>query len=874
MLVRPRRGRRHGARLLVIFFTIVSRNYLAYALTLMQSLAAHHPESRRYVALADRAAGDPDLENPLFGLIGIEELGLPDFDAFTFRYDILELNTAIKPYVFRYLRARHPDDAIIYLDPDVCVVAPLHSAAQLLAEGALALLTPHLNAPVSDDRHPGELAILRSGTYNLGFIAIGAHDQAKGLIDWWADKLEFGCVADPSSGLFTDQKWMDLVPGLFPDVRILRDDGYNLAYWNLAQRRVDRVDGRWTVNAQELVFVHFSGVDVDQPSLFSRHQDRYRRSDLGALEPLYTDYLGRLAANGHARHRAKPYAFGTFPDGEPVTRPLRAVYRQYFDKGCAEAELQPWQMRREGYDLPCDELAPRAGAPVTRLMLATWRLRPDLHAAFDLGEREGREGFVRWYLRCAAREFGIPARHIEPVRSAFGRGDAVIPRWDASGRARIAGVMPRLSAASLALIDWSCRQRWALTLYRRIPARWRHRLRRGLERAAFVPAAPGAPSAPPPVAAPSASDGLNLVGYARGEFGVAEVLRNFAAVLRDAGLPFSVRNVEIGVASRQNDRRLDADLDDTLPQDVTLFCINADQMPVVHEHLGASAFAGRYTIGCWFWELERFPSRWHGAFALVDEIWVLSDFVRDAIAACTDKPVHVMPLALQLPPQPALPRHALGLPDDAFVVLSSFDFNSWMTRKNPQAAIAAFRAAFPPMRRDVRLLIKTINGERQPSALRTLREAAAGDDRIEIRDGFLDREGMWALQAACDAYLSLHRSEGFGLGLAECMALGRPVVATAYSGNLQFMDAGNSALVPYRLVPVAEGDYPDWHGQHWADPDVQAAAALLRRLADDPAEASRLGRNARESLLRRFSAEAGAAAIRARLAQIRAARLR
>jgi glycosyltransferase involved in cell wall biosynthesis len=873
MLARPA-GRHRGARLLVIFFTIVSRNYLGYALTLMQSLAAQHPDSRRYVALADRGDGDPDLDDPLFELVRIEDLDLPDFDAFVFRYDILELNTAIKPYVFRLLRQRHPDEAVIYLDPDVHVLAPLSAARALLEAGALAVLTPHLNAPTTDDRHPGELAILRSGTYNLGFVAIGAHEHATQLIAWWADKLEFGCIADPLAGLFTDQKWMDLVPGLFPDVHILRDDGYNLAYWNLAQRAVAHDGMRWTANADTLVFVHFSGVDVDRPHLFSRHQDRYRRGNLGALEPLYARYLECLVANEHARHRMKPYAFGAFGDGEPVTRPMRAVYRQYFDKGCSEAHLQPWQMPRDGYDLPCDEIAPRADAPITRLMYAAWKMRPDLHAAFDLGEREGREGFIRWYLRSAAREFRIPSRHIDPVRAAFSRGDGERAQWDAAGRARVSGTWPRLSAASLAVIDWSCRHRWALALYRRVPARWRHRLRRGLERSAFVPAAPEAPAATPLVAPPGASDGINLVGYARGEFGVAEILRNFADVLRHAQLPFGVRNVEIGIASRQNDRRLEADLDDTMRQDITLFCVNADQMPVVHEHFGPSAFAGRYNIGCWFWELERFPSRWHGAFDLVDEIWVLSDFVRNAITACTDKPVHVMPLALHSPQPAPLSRQALALPDDAFIVLASFDFNSWMTRKNPQAAIAAFRAAFPPERRDVRLLLKTINGQRLPAALRALHDAAADDDRIEVRDGFLDRAGMWALQAACDVYLSLHRSEGFGLGLAECMALARPVVATAYSGNLQFMDADNSGLVPYRLVPLAEGDYPDWRDQHWAEPDIAAAAALLRRLADDPAEARRLGAAARDSFARRFDTAVSAAAIRTRLGQIRAAALR
>lgn len=855
----------------VIFFTIVSRNYQAYALTLMQSLAAQHPHSHRYVAVADRDLGIDELADRGFDTIGIDELGLPDFDAFVFRYDILELNTALKPYVFRWLRKRHSSEALVYLDPDIDVLAPLSSVEDALAQGALAVLTPHLNAPMTDGGHPGELAILGSGTYNLGFVAIGAHPAADALIHWWADKLEFGCVADPAAGLFTDQKWMDLVPGLFPDVRILRDDGCNLAYWNLAQRAVAQRDGHWYANDRPLAFVHYSGVDVDRPQLFSRHQDRYRAGNIGALRSLYDDYLRRLASNGHHEYRHKPYAFAVFPDGEHIGRPMRAVYRQYFDKSCPQYEPHPLSMRREHYDEPCDELPQRDDLPITRLMYAAWRQRADLHGAFDLGEREGREAYVRWFLRSAGREFGIADRHLVSVRAALSRAAADAPRFDVHGdRRREAGAWPRISAMVLDLIDWSRRHRWALALYARTPARWRHRVLRRLEREAFVPQLDldhvAGPSTPQP---PSAHDGLNLIGYARGEFGVAEVLRNFAASLKHAGLPFSVRNIEIGVDSRQQDRRLEAHLSVELPQDINLFCVNADQMPAVHDHLGAAAFAGRYNIGCWFWELARFPERWHSSFALVDEIWVLSKFVRDAVAACTDKPVIVMPLAPPPPSKPPLPRSLLGLPDDEFVVLTSFDFNSWMTRKNPHAAISAFRSAFPPQRRDVRLLLKTINGQRQPQALNALREAIAGDERIELRDGFLDRDGMWALQACCDVYLSLHRAEGFGLHLIECMILGKAVVATAYSGNLEFMRADDSCLVPYTLVDVASNEYPEWRGQRWAEPDIDAAASYLRELADDPGHAHALGQAARRRLLRDFGPSAGADAVRARLATIR-----
>lgn len=858
----------------MIFFTVVSRNYQAYALTLMQALAAQHPHSRRYVALADRGAGSDELTNPLFEVVGIDELGLPDFDAFVFRYDILELNTALKPYVFRWLRQRHPDEALVYLDPDIDVLAPLSSVEDALKRGALAVLTPHLNAPMTDHGHPGELAILGSGTYNLGFVAIGAHAATDALIHWWADKLEFGCVADPAAGLFTDQKWMDLVPGLFPDVHILRDDGCNLAYWNLAQRTVAQRNGHWFANERPLAFVHYSGVDVDRPQLFSRHQDRYRAGNIGALRPLYDDYLRRLAANGHAEHRRRPYAFAAFPDGETISRPMRAVYRQYFDKGRTQYEARPLTMRRERYDEPCEELPQRGDLPITRLMYAAWRQRADLHGAFDLGERDGREGFIRWFLRSATREFGVADRHLAPVRAALSQAANDAPHFDVHGdRRRGAGTWPRLSALVLDLIDWSRRHRWALALYARTPARWRHGLRRRLERDAFVASMPqGEPAnaAAPP--APSNRDGLNLIGYARGEFGVAEILRNFAAALEHAALPFSVRNIEIGVDSRQQDRRMEPHLSLALPQDINLFCVNADQMPVVRDHLGAAAFAGRYNIGCWFWELERFPERWRGAFELVDEIWVLSRFVRDAVAACTDKPVIVMPLAPPPPSRPPLPRSLLGLPDDEFVLLTSFDFNSWMTRKNPQAAIAAFRAAFPPPRRDVRLLLKTINGQRQPQALNALREAIAGDERIELRDGFLDRNGMSALQACCDAYLSLHRAEGFGLHMVECMMLGKPVVATAYSGNLQFMREADGCLVPYTLIDVGPNEYPDWRGQRWAEPDIDAAAGHLRRLADDPGYAHALGQAARRRLLSDFGPAASTAAIRARLAEIRRTR--
>jgi len=850
-----------------VFFTIASRNYLAYAITLMQSIAEHHPDAPRYLILADLDEGDAALVDAPFATVLAEALALPDFDAFAFRYNIMEFNTAIKPYAFAHLRQLHPRAGIVYLDPDILVVAPLTQVEGAFADGALAVLTPHLLEPIDDDRHPGEREILASGTYNCGFVAIGAHAEADRLIAWWADRLEFGAFSDIAAGLFTDQKWVDLVPGLFSDVRILRDGGYNLAYWNLSQRPVSRRGLEWYAGKRPLVFAHFSGVDLDHPAQFSRHQNRHTQATIGELRSLYADYLDRLSANGHAEHRDKPYAFGRFIDGEPICDPVRAVYRRYFDKGAAQRQRYPFSMDRSLYDLPCDELPVRAAAPITRLMYAVWKMRADLQRAFDIGEAEGRAGFIRWFVSMGQAELEIPERHLQPVHRALAvrKTDDLHDQMQQEGRSTPTPAH-RACSLFLDLINWSCRFRFALRLYAMIPERMRNSVRGRLEHVAGKPAQVASTSTPE-------NSGINLVGYAHGEFGVAEILRRYAYTLRDSGVPFVVRNFDVGVASRQCDPSMQEFLSDECRHDVNLFCINADQMPIAREHLGDAVFAGRYNIGCWFWELENFPEQWHGAIDLVDEIWVTSPFVRDAIAACTSKPVHIVPVALGVELPRSYSRGEFGLADGTFLCLFSFDFNSFVARKNAQGAIAAFRRAFADSRRDVRLVIKTINGERHPDALRTLVDAAGGDDRIEVRDGFLDRIGMWALQACCDCYISLHRSEGFGLGMAECMLLGKPVVATAYSGNLAFMDADNSCLVGYSLVPVEEGEYPAWQGQHWAEPDMEQAATSLRRLANDPAYARQIGEKAKASVRQHLSAAASIAAIAARLADIRSRQL-
>ncbi len=853
-----------------VFFTIVSRNYLAYALTLMQSVAAQYPDARRYLCLADACADDPTLATDLFETVTIDQLNLPDFDAFVFRYDIMELNTAVKPYMFEWLRARYPQAGLFYLDPDLYILRPLQAVTDAFAAGKLAVLTPHLNQPLPDDgKFPTELSLLRTGTYNCGFVAINAaHPSAGALVEWWARKLEFDCYVDLEAGLFTDQKWMDMAPALFPDVQVLRHDGYNVAYWNLASRTVAPApDGGYTANGVPLVFAHFSGVDLSRPGIYSKHQNRFSADDIGGLRPLYDEYLGRLRANGHLQHRTKPYAYACFADGEPIAPVLRRTYHRYFDT-CGDApEPHPQRMDRARFNEPCSELPRVAGLPITRVMYELWRGHADLHRAFSLRSDAGREGYIRWYLDTAAGDARLGDAYVRPVREQFHPSSR-------GGR----GVAGGLGAAVLRVFVWGKRHTGITRLYTRIPFTWRLAIRQRLHAAAGVPMPPlpfdaarkrtrrGQPAAAP------VSPGVNLLGYARGEFGVAQNVRSYACAVAAMDYPFGIFNFDVGVASRQQDHSMDRYLSDTLRYADNVFFINADQMPVARKVLGREAFAGRYNIGFWVWELERFPRDWHASFNLVDEVWVPTEFVRNAITGCTGKPVLRMPKDVEFEPPVGVGRDRFGLPADAFVFMFSYDFNGFVARKNPDAVIAAFRRAFAGAEPGVRLLVKSTNGTRFPDKLAALQRSVADDPRIIVRDGFLSRDEMFGLENAIDCYVSLHRAEGFGLGMAECMYLGKPVIATGYSGNLDFMDRDNSLLVDYQLVPVRDGEYPYWRGQRWADADVEHAATLMRRVFDDQALARRIGAAAAASIRRSNSKAVCGAAVTARLAEIDSAR--
>ncbi|MEM6745141.1 MAG: glycosyltransferase, partial [Pseudomonadota bacterium] len=324
--------------------------------------------------------------------------------------------------------------------------------------------------------------------------------------------------------------------------------------------------------------------------------------------------------------------------------------------------------------------------------------------------------------------------------------------------------------------------------------------------------------------------GLRVCGYLLSEIGIGQSARAYALAARAAGIPLS--GLDLPLPGRANAREF-ADLAAVArPRRTQLFVQGISEAPATAARLRRMP----RQIACTPWELARLAPARAAALDAFDELWAPSRFVAEALAERARRPVHLVrhPLPLAEAPPPARAG------DGVLRIQTFFDTDSYAARKNPQAAVRAFRAAFAPARRDVALTVK-LRGATDAGERAWLAEAAAQDGRITVIDRTLSRAEMDAMADGSDAFLSLHRSEGFGLGPAEALARAKAVIATDYSATTDFVTPDTGYPVPAELAPLAPGDYPDGEGQVWAEPSIEAAAAALNAIYYDPAEARRRG---------------------------------
>jgi len=915
------------------------------------------------VILVDEPEGrfDPDTES--FTVVSSKSLAIPRSDWFHFKYTVLELSTAVKPYAAEYLMREHDVDQLVYLDPDIRVFSSLeeHIFARLAESDVL--LTPHLTRELNDGRYPDELAILRAGTYNLGFVALRKSPSVSELLTWWQDRLYDQCVMSPHDGLFVDQKWMELAPGLFPGVEIVRDSGWNVAYWNIHSRRVRLEQDVWTVDGDALVFFHYSGFDPREPDQFSRLQDRFTAKSLGEASKLLDIYRDELLANGFEEAGRWPYTWSRFSDGTSIPDIARRIHHE--DPSILDRVEDPFsdEGKREFLDIWSGPSQSSNGRRrLSRLAALIYNSRPDVRAAMPDVLGVDRNRFRDWILTSGAQEHGLPESLLQPIvdrRSVVakplredGKGPRqlddewlmtaatrlhgirdellrplregrendvdgyrdvltflneqpqqdfdgpsmtrlarhilrsrpdVVERFQRKGRPDYAKIFPWLltyarhefdlpdACATEIRHDWKRYLKTAPLADRIVSNVWLSALSVAVTRLDRKSAVHGR-SAPPPsgriVAAPETvaprnngrPKGVNLVGYSRSEMGVGESVRLAHAAISCTDIPVGVTALSTRGAYPDKDFQLETQ--DSLSYSHHLLHVNADELPrVVRDLLGAGRDPA-HTIGYWAWELETFPEQFDYAFQFCREVWTPSEFCRAAIAERAPVPVVRIPHAVVVH-APECGRAEFGIDSDAFTFLTMFDMLSIYERKNPLGVLLAFRE-FHKRNSGAELIIKVNSVHHNQPAMEELRRQADGLP-VRFLEKTLSRPEVYSLINACDCFVSLHRSEGFGLAMAEAMYLGKPVVATGYSGNVDFMNESNALIVDHEIGEVPAGCEPYAEGERWAEPSVAHAAVLMRQVFENREFGRAVGEIAAADVRRTLSPEAVGALIKKRL---------
>jgi len=967
--------------------TIVSKNYFAFATTLAESYKKHHPDHDFLIVLVDKADGHvPASLSCGAEVIEMANLVIPDIGRFIYRYSIMELNTAVKPFALADIFEKRGYETLLYIDPDILVFRPLAEIYDALQSASI-VLTPHIRKPYYDDSLPSDLTILQSGTYNLGFIGLRNTSSSAQMLNWWMTKLYRDCIVDIANGLFVDQKWIDLIPGFFPDHKIVYGSGYNAAYWNLHERRLTYENSEWLIDGQPLSFFHFSGYIPFAPQTLSKHQNRHRLDSMPILKRLTDLYGATLVANGYEESSGWPYAFETLPNGVPM--PLGLI-RQVMQWASRAQVATPCPI--ESPTEFCRFLMSRGVLPNRRKEVLLFhfliQLRNDVAVAFpNAGYDHDDKGFREWVNHSGVQEYGF--QKLLQYEDRTGIADWVADAFHKLRKANRQDIFNEFrsmwsdSRVFDEFADWftvhgskqlRCSRSHTVALKRaqsgigrilnvyflrvdvqaRFPilwdqtqvsefTNWLHEHRYELElsseevslfhefalvsgeltekmrllyfhkgqRAKTFPNIYAIDDRRHEIASALSTervlsylyesdfiepadhyllklDGdadalndfgrcsipgldprknfafvkhlrenvsarqrmpclVNYSGYLSAQSGMGESARSMRATLEQSGVVFrGMALPHLQATYARAPTRPDLFGWPMSCADVSITVANPDSAHLVESFLPQAYWAGK-NVGYWVWETEDLPLRFKMSQRLFDEIWTPSQYAADAISRTVDCPVRVLPHTLDAAALDGAQsnRQRFGLPQDATLFGFMFDPQSVIERKNVGGLIKAFREAFRD--RDNCYLVLKVNGKTLGAYDYEMIRAAADWDRILFVEATLSRSDTFDFIKSLDAYVSLHRSEGFGLTCAVAMALGLPVIASNYSGNLEFMTDDNSLLIPVKVIQTDRpyGAYPA--GTCWGDPNLDAAVQAMRSM-QDKARRMHLGKTGMESV--------------------------
>lgn len=798
--------------------TLATSASLPRARVLAQSLRRHEPRWTHEIVWlsptgSERLTAGTGNGLPLRPITDLLDLNVERLIA---RHDEEHLALLLVPHLLAAY-ARERDGPVVHVPAHVWVLDNLQPLEQAMAARSV-LLVPRVVADLPEDGlEPSPAQLQRAGRIEGTIIGVDGTAAVDGFLAWWSARVEqtLGSLDGRRSGARPeDRPWLarflELAPARF-SAAVPLDLGCNLSMWNLHERALVQVaEGLCVDSDRPARFLNLLGFEPHRPERLNPIASRVRVSQSEVLRDLCVNYAQQLRDAG--------WELG--PSGRIGQRlPGGLVYEDRLDflhqRALASGQDFGDVFSESGASAFVAWLqgpAPEGGAyGINRyLYYRIARERPDVFRAYpDLDGPDGAD-CVAWCWAFGRGELGIPERFMP----AHDVEPPPVPPTETQAQSQ-AGE-PAGGAS-------------------------------GHEAGAAV----------------------RVTGYLGHSLGLGAAARGYAQALRAAGVPVSTVSVplhHLGLPvqlSSDYGRHSFEDQVHNGRHGFELIAVNADELPEFVERLGADYFEGP-RIGIWGWETNVIPPRWQRAFALVDEIWVYSKFMAQNIGAVAPVPVTALAPPVQPPPEPAAPLR-LGVPA-GFLFLFIFDYLSTIQRKNPVGLIEAFKLAFAPGE-GPQLILKTINAPLRPLADEQVLWAAHGRPDIHVIDRSLDSHELAALMAACDCYVSLHRSEGFGLTMAEAMAIGKPVIATGYSGNVDFMNEQNSYLVDYeigRVGPECEIYPPEGE---WAEPSVNHAATLMRDVYLDRDRSAQLAARAREDVARLLAPAVTGAAMRRRLEQ-------
>jgi hypothetical protein len=379
---------------------------------LARSFLEHHPGIPFHVLLADEVDGwfDPGAEP--FALIPLSALDVPQLERLRFRYAQQPLSYAATPFLLAHLLG-HGVDRVLFFKQESLVLGDHSEAIDRLARHPL-VLTPHLLAPLDGPDGPArELNILQSGVFNVGLLGVAGGETTRQFLRWWQDRVSTHCAHAIADGLHYEQRWLDLVPAFFPAAHVLRDPAFNVAHWNLPDRRVEVRGGRVLADGRPCRLFRFSGYDPDAADRPTRYSTRLTWENVGPARFVFERYRRALDAEGYQLTRRWPYAYGAFDNGVPIPDFVRHLYRQEGDGVARFGDPRCTSTRNSYYDWLNEPVAGTSGA-VTRLWQAVYDSRSDVRRAFPDIAGADQAGFLAWTVTSGLGEHGIPEALLAP----------------------------------------------------------------------------------------------------------------------------------------------------------------------------------------------------------------------------------------------------------------------------------------------------------------------------------------------------------------------------------------------------------------------------------------------------------------------------